>query len=565
MPTAAELDRLDGLVKRLAPIANVERGELIRAGDWNAVVGALIEVARAVLADASVAAAQPHEHVDMVTVGWLDPRLRALIERGPLAEPTAVGRFDAIDRQLTQAITRMSQLDDTIREARTIASDVATRDEKRETDLNTIRRTLEGIPDAREDVLTLRETLRGMQADVRRAIEIGAGLQVGDQPFNAGQFDERLRSVEQLRQRLTAPSGVVLDASALERRLTELTNTFVTEPHLDEVLANRPIEVPPDRLAALEETVANRLQDQFTTEISQASTALRAEMTNRFGEVEGIVVRAIGDSVPNITDSVLGVVRGEVADRLGATRAELLASLQEQTTGSEGRLLTAVDQRLGETSARITADLQARLDSGIAGQVGPLRARMDRLDEASRQNADAIGRLDQSQTANAARIEAISRDADQGRRVLQTTLLAEMDRRLQQQLATFDQRLTEIDGRIRDRITVAINDAVSSLSPQLQQIAGDAARREAQIAASQVRGETREIVREEVATAAEGVRTSLRADIDRAFATVPGLVSGEVRRATSGLSDLVRTEVNSVRTIEGRNPGNLGPFIPGRG
>ena len=255
MPTAAELDRLEGLITRLTPIATVQRGELIRADDWNAVVGALIEVARAVLVDERAAAVPTHEHIDNVTVGWLDPRLRALVEKGPLAEPTSVARFDAIDRQLTQTVGRMTQLDDTIREARNIASGVADRDQKREADLSSIRRSVEAIPDAREDVLTLRETIRGVQADVRRAIQIGEGLQVGGQPFNAAQYDERLRGVEQLRQRLTAPDGTVFDAPALERRLSALTNTFITQQRLDDALANRPIEIPPDRLEFLKTTL----------------------------------------------------------------------------------------------------------------------------------------------------------------------------------------------------------------------------------------------------------------------------------------------------------------------
>ena len=90
-------------------------------------------------------------------------------------------------------------------------------------------------------------------------------------------------------------------------------------------------------------------------------------------------------------------------------------------------------------------------------------------------------------------------------------------------------------------------------------------RREAQIAMNQVRGETREIVRDEVAAASQGIRTDVRADMDRAFATVPGLVAGEVRRATSNLPDLVRNEVNAGRAIDVRTPGNIGRITPGSG
>ena len=51
MPTVAELQRLDALVNHLTPLAQVAQGELIRAQDWNDVVGTVIELARAELDD----------------------------------------------------------------------------------------------------------------------------------------------------------------------------------------------------------------------------------------------------------------------------------------------------------------------------------------------------------------------------------------------------------------------------------------------------------------------------------------------------------------------------------
>src|SRR5262245_1523945 len=101
MPTVAELERLRALVERLTPLTQIQRGDLIRAQDWNDVVSALLDVARATLADnAADAPVSAHEHPDQVKMSWLEPSLRALIERGPLSDPAATGKLDDLGRRL---------------------------------------------------------------------------------------------------------------------------------------------------------------------------------------------------------------------------------------------------------------------------------------------------------------------------------------------------------------------------------------------------------------------------------------------------------------------------------
>jgi hypothetical protein len=91
---------------------------------------------------------------------------------------------------------------------------------------------------------------------------------------------------------------------------------------------------------------------------------------------------------------------------------------------------------------------------------------------------------------------------------------------------------------------VAIEDAVASLNTQLDQMATAAARREVQIVANQLRGEIREIARDEITVAMDEVRRGLRTEIDTAFARIPALVSSEVRTATADLPRLIRDEIN---------------------
>ena len=113
MPTVAELERLRALIERLIPLARAQRGELIRAQDWNEVVGAVIEVARAAYAESDhEAGIPPHEHPDQVKISWLEPALRALIERGPLADPAAAGKLEDLNRResrLSDLLTKVER------------------------------------------------------------------------------------------------------------------------------------------------------------------------------------------------------------------------------------------------------------------------------------------------------------------------------------------------------------------------------------------------------------------------------------------------------------------------
>jgi hypothetical protein len=545
VPTVAELDRLEALVSRLTPLADVGRGELIRADDWNAVVGALIEVLRAVLADDAATSTPPHEHTDQVAMGWLDPRVRALIERGPLADPSSVSRVDGIDRRIAQAADRMGRLEDTIREARTIASDLSVRDAQRANDIDGVRRRVDALPDARDDITNLRETLSGLQGDVRKAIDTGNGLQVDGHPFDAQALADRVKAVEDLRTRWTAPDGTVFDASALEGRLAELQNSFVTRPALDEVLAAHDATIPDAQFNALQDRLGSSLADRFHADLDHTAADLRGEMAAGLASIDGVVAQKVGDSVGGLSDAILATARSEFTAQLSNARTEIAASIDTAISQAEIRVGTSVDGKLAGMQDQVIGTLQPQIDGRIAAALDPVKADVARIGGQTSAIADAIGRIDAAQTATATRVEVVARADDQGRKALQATLLQELDSRMTQQAATFDARFTQLDATIRDRIDTGIRDATNSLAAQVDQIAGAAAQRESQAVATQMRGEIREIAREEATTAASGIRNDVQIQIDRSNAQLPGLVTGEVRRQTAILPDLVRNEVNA--------------------
>src|SRR3954454_8136063 len=126
MPTVEELDRLTALLTQLTPLAAQQPGELVRAADWNKVVGTLVEVVRSLVDDRD-RPVPPHEHADQVAVGWLHPRLRQLVEQGPLGDPAAVTRVDALERADTRMGGALDQLRADIEQLRGRSLDIATK------------------------------------------------------------------------------------------------------------------------------------------------------------------------------------------------------------------------------------------------------------------------------------------------------------------------------------------------------------------------------------------------------------------------------------------------------
>src|SRR5688500_8373831 len=132
MPTTQDLDRLRGLLGQLTQIGEARRGELIRAEDWNALVLAVADIARAVLAADAAVAVPGHEHPDQVTAAWLSPDLRDLLERGPLADPAVQKRLTDIEQTLRRTRETQDASDKKVEEFRGRLSDVAARDVERQ-------------------------------------------------------------------------------------------------------------------------------------------------------------------------------------------------------------------------------------------------------------------------------------------------------------------------------------------------------------------------------------------------------------------------------------------------
>ena len=542
MPTVAELERLGALVDRLTPLGNVQRGELIRAQDWNTLVGTMIEVARAVLASQRSEVVPVHDHPDQVTLGWLNPQLRSLIERGSLSDPAAEAKVAELDRRLVGVASRIDAMTQTIQEVRENIADVSTRDLVRESAITKVQRVVENVSGVREDVLTLRQTLGSIQQQVKVAVDVGSRLTIEGQPADLEAVGQRLKAVEQLRDQLRTPSGDLLDASALERRLTQLTNTLVTEEELDSALRTRPGVIPTEQITSLRDQLqATVTTDLATTKLSLAAE-LRAETNQRLSEVNGLVSRAVADTLPEVTQSILGATRSEIATAVRRGAEDSQAAFEKQLGDVTASLQTSFNSQIGEVQRNVVTTIRSEFERQLPSQLDPIRQTVSDLSLQAKANTTKLVEHDENITRIGTRIETVARQEAASRQDLQKALTTEMERRDQVRQKDLDTRFTQSKFITSEQLDQSLTTARTGILQQVTEVANTAAASQVKATATQLRGEMRAIAQDEVSANQVQIRTLITTETQRSLSQIPEIVNQQVR-LNSGR--VIRSEINS--------------------
>ena len=479
MTTAADLDRLQALLARLTPVAGRQRGEVIRADDWNLVVGSLIEVARAVLAEAAAADVPPHQHTDQVQLSWLDGRLRTLLQSGPLNDPATLTRLAAVERRLAGSGGNLDGVKADLDNLRSRVTEITTRDLVREKDVTLVRRNLAAVGDSRGDIVNLRQTLDAVRTDLTRAIEVGRQLEQDGHPIDVPALVARVDALDVLREHLTGPDGEPFDAAVLERRLTELTNTLVTEEELDEALRQIHPSVDEADLAAIKSDVLTSALNEVNPKLDGLRQDVSTDIDNRLSDLDGRIGEAVTGQLPQVRDQILS-----------QTRQAIDAAIDEE----DARVGTTLDQRLAAEHTALTGELGARIDT-VDGRILPTAQA-----EAARQfdeklpplNA-AIGALSErtagleTQTANLAAHDGTQDAAIGNLQTGQTALSARIDREVPAAVTTADQHAAKLVDAAADRlkqelsdlctaeVAARVDDALGTLRQEMREIARDEA------------------------------------------------------------------------------------------
>lgn len=549
MPTVAELERLEALIGRLISLSDKQRGELIAAGDWNVLVGALIEIGRAALGSEDDNVVLPHDHVDQVSIGWLDPRVRQLVTGGGVKDPAAEVSFGKLRRDLTNLTTRVDEVGIEIKAARTRVETVATKDLAREAEVSRLNRKVLGAADDRGDIADMRTTLHTLETEVARAVEVGALLEANGQTIDIPGLVNRVAAVEELRERLTQPNGELLDANSFEIRLQQLQTSFVTEDDLTEAIdsVRTDIDTGGFDLAAVLEEARGAGREVATAAVGTAVTDLQSSISSRFADIEASIPAAVETATASVRDDVVATTRGDITiavnDLDASVRADLSAVIDERAAATA----QVVEDRLAELPEVVGSQVAQQLDSRLADALGDVTGRVDRVQASV---SDLDGRI----TANGQAISVATTSFEAGRREdaeSRATLRAEM----------FD-RITSVEDRIEPRLVLAIDEARAALRTELDTsvaaarrdmeaslaaAARQAAATEVQVLGASIRTDLQSIVRQEIDANRATIRADIATEIDGLQRRVAGMVATEVTRVTADLPSLVSREFESFR------------------
>ena len=539
MPTPEDLQRLRGLLNQLNSIGNVQRGELIRAEDWNALVEAVSNVAQAVLAAEATETVPPHEHPDQVSSGWLSPQLREVFERGPLADPATQQRLLEVEQGLRRLSERLDDSRNRVDEFRGRLTDIVTRDIEREAAVTGVRRAVEGVIDPRPDLLNIRNTLASVQREMGSVLQAASRLTVNGQVVDLGNVVNRVGQLEGLRDRLRLANGQELDGAAFEQRLAEVTTRTVSQQQLDDAIRTRPTQVPTEVLSGIEDRLGTNLRNQVNGTLETFGTQIRGEVTTRLGNVGDLVNSRLNDALPAVTQSInttltasIETARRAAIDaaitgagqalntREQAIRADLQSGLAELRTGIPATVRTEVGQQLPGQLASVRTDLTA-----VNRRLDLVSAQATRHDETLNQHSVAIA--------------AVPQDQANLRTELRQSLLTEIDVRFTNSTRLLDDRLATFDRTQSDRFRNLSDDLRRQSSDTAQRIATETASAQLRDLRAQMLAEIRSVAREEVTV---GIRDQVRFQVNDAvkerFAEVPGLIATEVRRTnvTTGVT-----------------------------
>lgn len=538
MATIADLERLEALVANLRTLAGKQRGELIEAEAWNRLVTAVIDIGRATIEDASDEVAG-HKHNDQVSLEWLEPRLRAQILEGG-ANPASAAQIGKLERQLAKFGQAIDELGDRLNRIQADVSGVATRDVERETSVGTALRKLDGVFDAREDVASLRGSLRVIEGQVRTAVDLSSRLQDDTgEDIDFTSLAKRVTSLEAIDQRLTLPDGNSFNADGYARDLAQLRADLVTEAELEEALGNIEKNFSGDLRGELLDSARKAALEANADALDALGTELRNEQQADMRKLETSIDGRINTATGDLREQILAAAReeqvGAMDERLKRfetiQNAELdrrISTLNESVTGRIDKLTETVRDDVTKT---VSADLDAQLEK--------FNSRIASVETAEAGLAKKMDELTRSVNLTAARIETVNRD-----------LLA-ADSRLNAQLSD---RIKGIETRLDDRIKVA-SDALrvavraeredemaalrEKLNKDMTRSMRDVARTEVSMATGRLRGEMTETAQAEIRAQTDSIRAEMTETASVSDARLAGLVSAEVRRQTANLDSRI--------------------------
>jgi uncharacterized coiled-coil protein SlyX/predicted nucleic acid-binding Zn-ribbon protein len=442
MSRTQTLELLAALVDGLEEIGGAEPGRPLRSADWNALINGVVTLARLVESRERTTTEQlqgdfaprQHLHTGQADLSWFDPETRATIE-GRRVGPEVSNALSEMRRELGGVRTRMDKLEESVEAIRLELYALRDRDDARDKSVSRLDLRFESVLDLEERVSGIDRRFDGVSKSVQDALafrETLAGVDVRA-------LEERLGSVESLRQNLETASGQVVLIRDFEQRITLLESDAVRSSQLDQELSSRLQDggfLDETTLAtSLLELADQRFQPRFD-ELAQVDLQLDSRLVT------------LDQGIVSQTQTLAGL----------NTRVTSIEPVVASTTGLGSRVdgLTVRINALDVTAAVHDSSLRtldampsrvAQLENGMQNVSG-LSVSVDLLSNRISGMEDVVGPLRE--------IEEIVHDHD--RRLAQAEELPrrieELDFRVveleRKRLSSFDQRLVAVESQLDD-------------------------------------------------------------------------------------------------------------------
>lgn len=560
MATTENLERLEGLIKTLAPLATKQRGELIEAGQWNALVGGVLEVAKASLAGAVEETVLQHKHTDMVGLEWLTPKLRNLVSSGSLSDPASQGALSKLDRKLDRLATRMDDLADKFGRVQADLSGVQTKDIVRQNEVTVLGRKVDGVRDSRDDVAQLRTSLNTISVDVQTAVAAVSSLTTGGQLIDVAALAGRVDELDGLRDALTTPAGNILSAAEFERKLEELRAQLVTEDELRGSLDGLRDEFGRfDSSSILDEARAAG-RNAVDAALVSFSAANSVELDRRFAAQETSVDDKVQAATTDLTNSILDDARRqwEPAFKDGLTGLQTTITNQEIMRDTATR--NALNQDLVRVEGRVATQAAKAATDAVASALDEVQASLDT-------NERRLSKVEVQSASNDTQIGVNATNLAVSRRNFEAAN-AKLKQSLSEQIQDITKQLdTRVDGRIevlRSGLKEDLARDLSSLGRDIEKRLSGTIRRvavtEVGITSGRLRNQIASMVDTEVAFVRENINTRIEAGLATNAARVSGMVTNEVRLATADIDSRIERVVGAfqpeINRLVARLPGS---------
>lgn len=285
MPSLEVLDALQAIIEKLRRLSDVERGDPLRSSDWNTLVDCIRRIASTLL-DREVAGVVPHhDHPDQVSLDWLDPNLKQLLEKGPLNEPGALSRLGKLERDIKKLQQHCSDNRDQLSDVRGNVYSMSTAKVGQEGRLKNVELKLKNLPDARQDVFTLNQRVSGLNTKLDRTLAFEETLNVNGEPVNFAEIKDEVDKTRTLREGFTDQNGELMTADTIRRELANLQATLITQEDLE--LAFQRLETGgPSLNPQLEAMVATRVNQVVDEKLTDITTVTDPTFATRLKGLE---------------------------------------------------------------------------------------------------------------------------------------------------------------------------------------------------------------------------------------------------------------------------------------